>query len=569
MTDLLAWPLALARPVSALLFLLFASCGDDEGPEQVAYPQVSPRFADRTAAAGLDFQHSSGSRVKNHIVEAKGGGGAFLDYDGDGYLDIYLVNGSRMQGPGTPDATSRNALYRNGGDGQFTDVTDESGTGDTGWGMGCTAADYDNDGDVDIYVTNYGANVLYRNEGDGHFADVTDGAGVGLSGWSTGASFGDYDGDGDVDLYVAQYLDFNPEAVPPRGGMWKGVLVFAGPVGLEGAHDVLYRNEGNGRFTDVTRQAGTSSSTPAYGLGVVFGDYDGDGDVDLYVANDSVPNFLYQNRGDGTFVDVALIADVARGAEGEPQASMGIAYGDYDNNGFRDYLVTHFEDDYNTLYHNRGNGFFSVASFDVGLAVPGMPRLGFGTCFLDYDNDGDQDLVVANGHVYPQIKHIQPEGYAEPNQLFVNQGRDSAWRFVETPAGDLDIKNVSRGACKGDYDNDGDVDLLICNLDSAPILLRNEGGNRNHWLSVRLVGTESNRDGIGAKVRVVAADLDQTIEITAGGSFLSHSDTRAHFGLGDFPRADLVEVRWPSGRLQRLLDIPADQFLVIEESGNR
>lgn len=551
-----------------LFFILATGCTGDRAAKRA--PGDRARFVDRTAAASLDFQHRSGGQVKNYIVEAKGGGGAFLDYDRDGYLDIYLVNGSRLEGYEAPDTPPGNALYHNNGDGTFANVTAQAGVGDTGWGMGCVAADYDNDGDVDLYVTNFGPNVLYRNEGHGQFADMTAWAGVDLPGWSTGASFGDYDNDGDLDLYVAQYLNFNPERVPPRGGMWKGLMVFAGPVGLEAASDMLYRNEGDGHFTEVTRQAGIVSRPPSYGLGVVFGDYDNDGDMDIYVANDSAPNFLYQNQGNSTFIDVGLIANAALSAEGIPQASMGVAYGDYDNDGFRDYLVTHFEDDYNTLYHNQGDGFFSVASSEVGIAEPSLPRLGFGTCFLDYDNDGDQDLLIANGHVYPQIRYLQPEGYAEPTQLFVNQGRGNAWHFIEAPADDdLSIRNVSRGACKGDYDNDGDVDLLICNLDSAPTLLRNEGGNHNHWLSVRLVGTKSNRDGIGARIRVVAADLEQTVEVTTGGSFLSHSDTRAHFGLGHHPEADLIEIHWPSGRLQRLQNIPADQFLVVEEGEDR
>ena len=552
-----------------LLFILVVGCAPDQTAESPAAPRNKVVFVDRTAAAGLDFQHRSGDRIKNYIVEAKGGGGAFLDYDGDGYLDIYLVNGSRLKNRNTPGAAPRNALYHNNQDGTFADVTARAGVGDTGWGMGCVAADYDNDGDVDLYVTNFGPNVLYRNEGNGRFSEVADPAGVDLQGWSTGASFGDYDNDGDLDLYVSQYLDFNLDIAPPRAGMWKGTMVFAGPLNLQGAPDVLYRNEGDGTFTAVSQRAGVVCPEPRYGLGVVFGDYDNDGDVDIYVANDSVPNFLYQNQGDGTFIDVALIANVAHNAEGISQAGMGLAYGDYDNNGFRDYLVTHFEDDYNTLYHNLGDGFFSMASFDVGIAESSLPRLGFGTCFLDFDNDGDQDLAVANGHVYPQIEHLQPQGYAETNQLFLNQGREKAWHFTETPAGDLGIPNVSRGACKGDYDNDGDQDLLILNLDSAPTLLRNEGGNNNTWLNVRLIGSKSNKDGIGAKVRVVAADLEQTVEVFSGGSFLSHSDIRAHFGLGRRTKADLVEVHWPSGKLQRLQEVQANQFLVIEETGYR
>ena len=524
-------------------------------------PDLTPvLFTDVTAACGLDFRMHSGGQVKNYIIEAKGGGGAFLDYDGDGWLDIYLVNGSRLEGYPDSTAAPTNALYRNMGDGTFANYTRTAGVGDTGWGMGCATADYDQDGDLDLYVTNYGPNVLYRNEGNGQFRDVGQAAGVDLAGWSTGASFGDYDGDGDPDLYVAQYLHFAPERVPPRGGMWKGVLVFAGPLGLPGAQDVLYRNESNGQFRDVTRQTKVGQFAPTYGLSALFCDYDQDGDPDLYVANDSAPNFLYRNEGNGQFRDVGVEAGAALSAEGGAQAGMGIAYGDYDGDGDGDLLVTHFEDDYNTLYGNQGNGRFAVVSAAAGLAEPSLPHLSFGTCFLDYDNDQDQDLFVANGHVYPQIRHLAPDGYAEPNQLFANQGPASAYRFAEVAAGDVSSPAVSRGAAKGDYDNDGDVDILVFNLDGPPQLLRNDGGNQRNWLSLRLVG-----GGLGAKVTIASGGVEQTTEIVSGGSFLSHSDGRVHFGLGFNQAADWIEIRWPSGRVQRLEDVAANQFLTVEE----
>ncbi len=539
----------------ALGVALLAAC---DAPDPV-------RFAEVGTAAGLRFELRSGGQVKNYIVEAKGGGGAFLDYDGDGWLDIYLVNGSRLKG--YSDSAPTNALYRNLGDGTFEDRTRSAGVGDAGWGMGCAVADYDQDGDLDLYVTNYGPNILYRNEGQGRFRDVGQTAGVDRAGWSTGASFGDYDLDGDLDLYVAQYLHFAPERVPPRGGMWKGVLVFAGPSGLPGAQDVLYRNEGQGRFRDVTRQAGVSQRTPTYGLSALFCDYDQDGDPDLYVANDSAPNFLYRNEGNGQFRDVGVEAGAALSAEGGAQAGMGIAYGDCDGDGDGDFLVTHFEDDYNTLYRNRSDGTFAVASAEVGLAAPSLPHLAFGACFFDYDNDQDQDLFVANGHVYPQMRHLNPDGYAEPNQLFANQGQAGAYRFSEVAAGDLSRPAVSRGVAKGDYDNDGDVDVLVCNLDGPPHLLRNDGGNQRNYLSLRLVGTASNRDGIGARVSVVSGGVEQIAERVSGGSFLSHSDGRVHFGLGANTVAERVEIHWPSGRGQRLEDVPANQFLVVEEPG--
>ena len=545
--------------LAVLCVALLAAC---DAPAPTPMPA---HFTEVAVVSGLHFEMRSGGQVKNYIIEAKGGGGAFLDYDGDGWLDIYLVNGSRLEGYPDPATAPTNALYRNMGDGTFENYTRTAGVGDTGWGMGCAAADYDNDGDPDLYVTNYGPNILYRNEGNGQFRDVGQAAGVDLAGWSTGASFGDYDGDGDPDLYVAQYLHFAPERVPPRGGMWKGALVFAGPLGLPGAQDVLYRNEGNGQFRDVTRQAKVGQFAPTYGLSALFCDYDQDGDPDLYVANDSAPNFLYRNEGNGQFRDVGVEAGAALSAEGGAQAGMGIAYGDYDGDGDGDLLVTHFEDDYNTLYRNRNDGTFAVASAAAGLAEPSLPHLAFGTCFLDYDNDQDQDLFIANGHVYPQIRHLNPDGYAEPNQLFANQGSASTYRFSAVAAGDLSLPAVSRGAAKGDYDNDGDVDLLVFNLDGPPSLLRNDSGNRLNWLSLLLVGTASNRDGIGAQITVVSGGVEQIAERVSGGSFLSHSDGRVHFGLGANPRAEQIEIHWPSGRTQYLEDVAANQFLVVEE----
>lgn len=529
-------------------------------------PDLAPvRFTDVTAVSGLDFLMHSGSRVKNYIVESKGGGGAFLDYDGDSWLDIYLVNGSRLAGYPDPAAAPTNALYRNRGDGTFADATRTAGVGDAGWGMGCAAADYDSDGDLDLYVTNYGPNVLYRNEGHGQFRDVGQVAGVNLADWSTSATFGDYDRDGDLDLYVAQYLHFAPERVPPRGGMWKGVLVFAGPLGLPAAQDVLYRNEGDGTFRNATGQARVERAEPTYGLGALFCDYDQDGDADLYVANDSTPNFLYRNEGNGQFRDVGVEAGAALSAEGGAQAGMGIAYGDYNRDGFGDFLVTHFEDDYNALYRNQGDGRFTVASAAAGLAAPSRPHLSFGTCFLDYDNDQDQDLFVANGHVYPQMRHLNPDGYAEPNQLFANEGPAANYRFSAVAAGDVSLPAVSRGAAKGDYDNDGDVDVLVFNLDGPPSLLRNDNGNQRNWLSLLLIGSASNRDGIGARISVASGGVQQTAERVSGGSFLSHSDGRVHFGLGFNQAADWIEIRWPSGRTQHLEDVAANQLLVVKE----
>ncbi|NKB71160.1 MAG: hypothetical protein GKR89_29160 [Candidatus Latescibacteria bacterium] len=540
-----------------LLALLLCHCN----PQTSTPP--APVFVDRTEAAGIDFVHRSGERIKNYIVEAKGGGGAWLDYDGDGYLDIYLTNGARLR-PG-PGPAPTNALYRNQGNGTFTEVTQKAGVGDTAWGMGSIAADCDNDGDQDLYLTNYGPNRLYRNKGNGTFADGAVRAGVALPDWSTGATFGDYDGDGDLDLYVAQYVEFSPATAPPRGGMWKGTLVFAGPVGLPAAADALFRNEGDGTFTQVSQQANVAPARPGYGLDALFADFDDDGDADLYVANDSVANFLFVNQGNGTFIETARSAGAALSGEGTPQAGMGLAYADWDNDGDQDYLVTHFEDDYNTLYRNLGGGFFTVASAAVGLDAASRPPLGFGACFLDWDNDGDQDLAVANGHVYPQTRHLNTAGYAQANQLFANQGRKAAWRLVETPAGDFNQAQVSRGLARADWDDDGDLDLLVVNLDGPPSLLRNDGGNAYNYLRLRLQGRTSNRDAIGAKISARAGDLTQTFELVSGGGFLSSSAHSIHIGLARHQRLDQLEIRWPSGAVQHLQGVAANQTLILAE----
>ncbi len=561
-----------------IVICTFYNCTPDQSPTPPSLPlppvsiatdtsttaQHTVTFTDVTSTAGINFRHQSGNRIKNYIVEAKGGGGAFFDYNNDGYLDVYLVNGSRFSAYPAGSAPT-NVLYHNQGNGTFVDYTTQSASGDPRWGMGCVAGDYDNDGDQDLYITNYGPNTLYANQGNGTFIDIGSQAKVALESWSTAAVFGDYDNDGDLDLYVAQYVDFVPQAIPPRAGMWKGVLVFAGPRGLPAAPDVLYRNNGDASFTDITTSAGISASTPWYGLGAVFGDYNNDGLADLYIANDSAPNFLYHNNGDGTFTDVGPRAGVAFGEGGTLQAGMGIAYGDYNNDGQRDYYVTHFEDDYNTLYHNHGNGTFSVTSFTSGLGHPSQPNLGFGACFLDYDNDGDQDLAVANGHVYPQMHHVRPNGTAEPNQLFQNLGPAHNFRYSEITAPAFAQLSTSRGSCLGDYDNDGDQDVLFLNLEASPNLLRNDGGNKHHWLNISLQGTRSNRYGIGAKVHVTAGNIVQIFEITAGGSFMSHNDIRAHFGLGTNKLVDQLDVHWPSGQIQTLTQIAANQFIVLKE----
>jgi hypothetical protein len=527
----------------------------------------SVQFVDVAAQAGITVQNVSGKREKDLIIEAKGGGVGFLDYDGDGDLDIYVINGSSFT-PSEPGQEPTNRLYRNEGDGTFSDVTRQAGVGDSSWSMGCAAADFDNDGDVDLYVTNYGPNRLYRSEGDGTFADVTESAGVGDERWGTGAAFGDYDVDGDLDLYVANFVYFDPDHPPLTGRfeVWKDIRVFPGPRAYDGAADILYRNNGDATFTDVTSQVGDLGKAAYNGFQCLFGDIDNDGYPDLYVADDSTPNLLYRNLGDGTFEDISLSSGTSHSDDGLEQAGMGVALGDYDNDGDLDIFVTHFSGDYNTLYNNDGNRFFRDVSYVSGVGEVSMPFVGWGAGFFDFDNDGDLDLFVANGHVYPVIDEYDVgTTYAQRNFLFENQG---AGTFVEVSAlsgSGFAVEKVSRGAAFGDYDEDGDIDILVLNVDDTPTLLRNEGGNRRHWLHVSTVGSQSNRDGIGARIVVEIAGRRQIREVGTGRSFLSQSDLRVHFGLGTAERVDRLEVRWPSGVVQEFTDVRADQWLVVSE----
>ena len=502
------------------------------------------------AELGLTRVHTSGSLEKGYIPEAKGGGTAALDFDRDGDQDLYWVNG---EGGG-------HALFRNDGPAGFVDVGEALGTADRGWGMGATSADFDNDGDQDLYATQLRENLLYRNDGE-RFVDVAAAAGVAATHWSTGAAWADYDLDGDLDLYVASYAVFDSTEVERLGAQWKGVEVFVGPRGLVGAADVFYRNDGD-EFADITTWARLNHPSPGYGLGVLFADMDADGWPDLFVANDSSPNFFYRNRGDGRFTDRSLPARLAYGRSGQIQASMGIAWGDYDNDGRPDLLATHFEDEYNTLYRNEDDGTFADVSEEAALTPAGWAYVGFGAGFFDYDHDGDLDLLVANGHVYPQIDRAgSGSAYAQPNHLFANVG-DGTFTQVALGSG---VPRVSRGANVFDFDNDGDLDVFVANLDDRPSLLRNDVGNRRNWLGLRLVGTRGNRDGIGARARLVAGEWTQIRDLICGSSFLSSEDRRLHFGLGRVKRVDTLEVRWPDQHREIFTGLSVNRYLMIEE----
>ncbi len=526
------------------------------------------QFRDAAPELGVTLRNVSGDGEQQYVVESMMGGSAFLDHDGDGDLDLYVLNGSQVSGfpeGGHP----RNALYRNDNT-AFVEATGEAGVGDANWGMGCAVADYDNDGDPDLYVTNYGGNSLYANRGDGTFADVSAPAGVAGEErrFSTGCAFFDYDRDGDLDLYVANYVDFSHfmETTPEMRYEWRGLTVHFGPRGMRGEPDFFYRNDGDGTFSDATEAANLVDREMLYGLGVVAGDYDNDGDADLYVANDTGANYLYENQGDRTFAEVAWLKGAAFGESGEAQGCMGIAFGDYDNDQYPDILVTNFWEETNTLYHNDAGAFFSDRTFDAGVGMESFQYLAWGTGFFDYDNDGDRDLFVANGHLFPQLNGANlGVDYAQTNQLFENAG-DGTFREVTGVSGPgLQIEKVSRGASFGDFDGDGDLDIFVLDLNDSPTLLRNDGGNRNNWLLVKTVGTESNRDGIGAKVKARCGELVQINEVRSGSSYLSQNDLRLHFGLGRCAAVDELEVSWPSGREESFEDIPANQVLTIRE----
>ena len=535
-----------------------AGCSDDDGDQ----PAGVVIFQDVAQEAGLDFVHHNGFSGDYYYVETFGAGAAFLDYDGDGWLDAYLVDGAVLTGPDIDPAPS-NKLYRNEGGVRFVDVSAEVGAADSGYGMGCAVADYDNDGDQDLFLANFGPDRLYRNEGGSRFSEVTSEAGLGDPRWGTSTGFLDYDNDGDLDLFVTAYVDFSlVDNVSCKKGK---VRSYCEPETYEPERDLLYRNDGDGNgavsFVDVTDQAGVNLL--GRGLGVAFSDYDTDGDTDIYVANDGTMNFLYENRR-GSFVEVGLQVGARYNSEGRAEAGMGVDFGDYDNDGDQDLFVTNFTYETNTLYSNDSAGQFLDVTTRSGLNEPSFGPLGFGTRFLDYDNDSDLDIFVANGHVMDRIQEVFEEiSYRQPNQILGNDGHvfsDHSSRLG--PA--LAVADASRGAAIADYDNDGDLDLLVTNEAGRPNLLRNDGGNGGNWLLVELVGA-TGLDAIGARVEVVAGNVRQVRERQSGGSYLSAGDPRLHFGLGSALLMDLV-VRWPDGSSQEMRSVSANQILTITQS---
>ena len=517
------------------------------------------RFTDVTAELGIEFQHVNGESGKKYFIEPIGSGVALFDFDNDTDLDLYFVNGSDLPGR-TSSVPPTNRFYRND-NGTFIDITDIASVGDTGYGLGCCVGDYNNDGFTDLYVTNYGPNTLYRNNGDGTFTDVAGTAGVDGDQFSSGCAFVDVDADGDLDLYVVNYVHFNPDANPECAR--QGVQTYCTPEALPGAADVFYRNNGDGTFTDASERVGVGTAR-GKGLGVVCGDVDNDGDVDIFVANDTTPNFLYRNERNGVeMTEDALFAGVALSEEGRAYSGMGANLGDFDNDGYLDIVITNFQDQTNSLYHNEESGFFTEMSFAKGIGERSLPYLAWGVDFVDVNNDGWLDLFVANGHLDDNIAEIDPIGmYAQPNQLFLND-RDGS--FSETSDAAIAQQKVSRGTAFGDIDNDGDVDIVISNLKDAPTVLRNDGGNASQWLSVKLIGTDCNRDAIGARVTVVSGDLTQMREVKSGSGYLSQNDLRLHFGLGAATSVDTLTVRWLCGRVQTLQNVKTNQVLIISE----
>ena len=522
-------------------------------------------FTAVTEAAGLEFHHADGRSGQRYFLETVGSGAAFFDYDGDSLIDIYLVNSTDL--PGFSSLTPpTNRLYRNNGDGTFIDVTEQAGVGDTGYGAGCAVADYDNDGNLDLYVTNFGANVLYRNNGNGTFTDVTEHAAVGDNRWSLGCAFADYDNDGFVDLYVTNYIDFHFET--HTNCTQKGVATYCPPESFEGLPDTLYRNNGDGTFTDVTTTAGVYNED-GKGMGIVFGDYDNDGDSDCYVGNDAGENFLYQNNGDGTFTNVGWMAGVEADENGNVQGTMGVDFGDYDNDGLLDLIAINYQQQPNALYRNDNGDFFTDLSFAVGMAES-LPYVGWGVDFFDVDNDGDKDLLIANGHLQDTVeKYDDTTTYPQHNYLLINNGHGHFTNEWMNAGSGLQSRKVSRGIATGDYDNDGDLDVLISNANDTPQLLRNDSENQSNWILIRTIGTRSNRAGIGTRIKIQTDDLTQIDEVRGGSGYLSQNDLRLHFGIGTHKRIDHIEVRWPSGIVDVIRDVAPNQIITIKESGTQ
>jgi len=533
-------------------------------------------FLNVARESGLNAKTIFGGEHKNkYLLETTGCGVAFYDYDNDGWLDIFLVNGTRLEGfPSGSEPTSH--LFRNNRDGTFTDVTLKAGVAHTGWGQGCCVGDYDNDGWDDLFVTYFGKNVLYHNNGDGTFTDVSQKAGVAGNGkrWNTGCAFVDYDRDGKLDLFVANYIDMDlatapvPESCPC---LYKSVMVACGPPGLQGGKNILYHNNGDGTFTDVSDASGILNANGTYGLGVLTADFDNDGWPDIYVADDSTASALYHNKRNGKFEDIAIEAGCALSPDGKPQAGMGVSAADYDMDGNLDIVKTNFAGDTPSLYQNQGGATFEDATFTAGLGAH-TQFLGWGCGFFDMDNDGWPDILICNGHVYPEVEQLKTEaGYAQRKLVYQNL-RNGHFADISMQVGPgISEPSTSRGAAFGDFDNDGDVDIVVNTVNDFPQLLRCDSKLGNNWIKVRTIGTKSNRSGIGARLTCVSKipgeskPHQQIDEVRSGGGYFSQNDLRVHFGLGKAEKVDSLEIRWPSGQVDTLKDIKANQVIYVKE----
>jgi len=528
-----------------------------------------PQLVDITALTGIKFDHKSSPEGK-FIAESMSGGVALIDYDGDGWPDIYFTNAQSVD-MALHGVKARSALYHNNHDGTFTDVTDKAGVGYPCWAMGAAVGDYNNDGRPDLLVTCLNGVVLYRNNGDGTFTDVTKQSGLGLdSGWATGAAFGDYDSDGWADLFVSHYVDFHLDNLPAFGSgkacNYLGIEVQCGPRGLPGLPDNLYHNNGDGTFTDVSKKAGVDDSERRYGLTSIWSDFNNDGKLDLFVTNDGEANYLYQGDGVGHFQDVGLLAGVAANEDGVEQANMGLAYGDYLHTGRMSLVISHFDVEYAALYSNDGGMDFTDNSVMSGIARGTQGYVGWGDAFVDFANNGWQDLLLVNGHVYPQIDSVHTAvRYLEPKLLFLNR-RNGTFQNISRRVGPaLQTPQVSRGLAVGDLFNDGKIEAVVENLEGEPMILRPVGGPPNHWISFQLEGVKCNRLALNARVRAKAGDLVQLGEVISGGSYLSQNDLRIHFGLGNHDRLDQAEILWPDGKKEILGNMAADRFYVVRE----
>jgi enediyne biosynthesis protein E4 len=542
---------------------------DSKPPDREAQVQ----FVDVAQQAGLNVPNVWGSNTnKRYIIEAKGSGIAFFDYDNDGWLDIYLTNGSRLGEKWPEGKAPTSQLFKNNRDGTFTNVTEKSGLARTGWQTGVCVGDYDNDGWDDLFCCFWGHNLLFHNNGDGTFTDVTRKAGVydPKFRWGAGCTFLDYDRDGHLDLFVCNYIKLDPAQTPGPGEppecQWKGIPVMCGPRGLPGDTNVLYHNNGDGTFTDVSEKSGILKPGPRYSITAVSYDFDNDGWPDIYVAVDSEASILFHNNHDGTFTDIAMIAGCAYSENGHEQAGMGVGVGDYDCDGWLDIFKTNFADDTCNLYHNNGDGTFSDVTFSSGIGINNR-YVAWGCGFIDYDNVGWQDLMQINCHVYPQIDaHDLGQAYKNPRLVYKNL-RNGQFKDVSSEMGPgITERYSSRGAAFGDYDNDGDIDVVILNMGEMPSLLRNDGGNKQNWIKIKLIGTKCNRTAIGARVRVVIGTHSQIDEVHSGSSVMSQSDLRLHYGLGKSELVDLVEVKWPTTqKLERFTKVKANQIITIRE----